>query len=150
VARRFGVEESAVRAYVGLHFDVLDRLDARYWVVQQVIGCTPGRTYTPKDQDVWLRLYGYLFPGTSVLDAVVAFFTAPDVFTGAGPVGLARLVAHLAVRAAVLCRCVPDHDPRAIILGQLAGLLDGRREDCGDVLAPLAGGADALEKALGL
>jgi hypothetical protein len=69
--------------------------------------------------------------GAHVLDAVLDYFRdpepAPDGLTGIGPARLARLRLHLLIRAAILGRCVPDDDPRALAVGQLSEILDEKR-----------------------
>jgi hypothetical protein len=134
VARRFGLTAEGVEAYAKLYFDVRDHLDADCWIILGVIGITPGRRFTEKDAEAWMKLFGYR-GGVHALDAVVEYYQAagpvPDVLTGNGPT--ARLKRLLSTRAAILARCVPDGDPRMVLLARLNDLLDARRGGGGEL-----------------
>lgn len=57
IATSFGLEQKAVRTYLNLHFQVLDRLQAKAWIFAMVI--TPAaKRYGPEHRDIpgfWLR-----------------------------------------------------------------------------------------------
>ncbi len=123
VARRFGLAAEAIEWYCRLFFDVLDTLDARYYILWRAVGVSPSRALNEGDAASFCKLFAY-FSGPLVLDVVLDDFSSPESvpanITQITPSRLPRVARHLCVRAAIAARCAPAGDPRPVELLRLA------------------------------
>ncbi len=151
VAGRFGLTSEAVGAYVSLYFDVLHVLDATDYMVLQVIGLSPLRTFTEMDVGVWLKFYAYM-GGPHVLESLLDYYANPEAvpadLTRLEPARRARVMRHLTIRAAILAECVPDGDARLLALRSLAERREAEQRGealAGAILPPVRLGKSTLE-----
>jgi hypothetical protein len=121
VARLTGLTPGAVAAYEALFFNVLDRLDARDWILAHALRAGPSDRTVARDRGVVLKTFAYT-GGPLVLEAVLPYLVgwkdlwepAPNLAT---PSGRVEQVTRLAVAAALLPRdATTDRKLRRIAL----------------------------------
>ncbi|HEX4143079.1 MAG TPA: hypothetical protein VHY91_05985 [Pirellulales bacterium] len=106
----------AITAYEALFFNVLDRLEAKSYIIHQVIGPKLHEGLTPSDIGVLWKLYGYR-GGSFVLDQLIYGQNDSQQPTCAAEVGRfirADISTTLAQKAAIAVRTMRLDDPRTV------------------------------------
>jgi hypothetical protein len=130
IARKCQLPEAVVDAYGDIFFAVRNRLHAKDWLINVVVGRRAHQGLAEHDQEILLKVYG-MRGGPVVLDSLVRYFrnpvTIPAAQDGPDVVGLGDVQLHRLICQSIRILTLPANAIHLPGLVVLLGLLERKQ-----------------------